>query len=81
MELVLYYKPTCPFCVRVLAYAQEAGIAFDLKNIDESQAAVDELVAQGGKRQVPYLLDTQRGVGMYESDDIIEYLKNTNHAH
>ena len=29
----------------------------------------------GGKRQVPFLVDTDRNIQMYESDDIIEYLK------
>jgi len=34
----------------------------------------DELRA-GGEDQIPYLVDTQRGVTMYESDDIVEYLE------
>ena len=28
----------------------------------------------GGEDQIPYLVDTERGVTMYESDDIVEYL-------
>ena len=34
-----------------------------------------ELLTKGGKTQVPYLEDTQRTVSMYESLDIIKYLK------
>ena len=33
----------------------------------------DELVA-GGEDQIPYLVDTDRGVTMYESDESVEYL-------
>jgi glutathione S-transferase len=33
-----------------------------------------ELMDKGGKLQVPFLVDEERGVSMYESDDIIEYL-------
>jgi glutaredoxin len=72
--LTLYVKTGCPFCHRVLAAGEELGITFDEKNIADDTVAA-ELVARGGKRQVPYLVDAERGVEMYESDDIIEYLK------
>jgi len=34
-----------------------------------------ELIARGGKRQTPYLVDTKTQKEMYESADIIDYLK------
>ena len=34
----------------------------------------DELVA-GGEDQIPYLVDTDRGVTMYESDEIVDALE------
>jgi glutathione S-transferase len=33
------------------------------------------LLKLGGKEQVPFMVDTDKGVMMYESEDIIEYLK------
>lgn len=72
--LTLYIKTGCPFCHRVLAAGGELGITFDEKNIADD-AVAEELIAHGGKRQVPYLVDAERGVEMYESGDIIEYLK------
>lgn len=72
--LTLYVKTGCPFCHRVLAAGEELGITFEEKNIADDAVAA-ELIARGGKRQVPYLVDSERGVEMYESDDIIEYLK------
>ena len=36
-----------------------------------------ELVALGGKMQVPYLVDPNTGTAMYESDDIVAYLRKT----
>lgn len=73
--MILYYKPTCPYCIKVLNFAQEQGIVFTLKNIVEDPAIAQELIDRGGKRQVPYLVDAEHGVEMYESDDIIEYLR------
>lgn len=72
--LTLYVKTGCPFCHRVLVAGEELGITFEEKNIADDAVAA-ELILRGGKRQVPYLVDTDRAVEMYESDDIIEYLK------
>ena len=72
--LTLYVKTGCPFCQKVLDAGEELGIAFDEKNIADDAIAA-ELVSRGGKRQVPYLVDTDRSVEMYESDDIVAYLK------
>lgn len=71
----LYYKPTCPYCVKVLDFAKENNIEFELKDINESGVG-EELVARGGKRMVPYLIDEEAGKEMYESMDIIEYLRS-----
>jgi glutathione S-transferase len=72
---ILYYKPSCPFCQRVLQVAENLGVAFDLKDISDDEVLASELVARGGKRQVPYLVDSSRHVEMYESNDIIEYIR------
>ncbi len=74
----LYVKTGCPFCDQVLKVVEEQNIDVTLKNtindgaVDE--AVVEELIAHGGKRQVPYLIDEEKGVAMYESSDIISYL-------
>ncbi len=73
--LKLYYKPTCPFCRKVLDEAELLGIKFELKDISSSDEIAAELIEKGGMRQVPYLVDEERNVSMYESDDIVEYLR------
>lgn len=72
--LTLYVKNGCPFCHKVLDAGEELGIAFEEKNIADDTVAT-ELIARGGKRQVPYLVDTDRSVEMYESDDIVTYVR------
>lgn len=57
----------------VLKKLEEDGIPFEEKNIGDDAIAA-ELVEKGGKRQVPYLVDDSRGVAMYESADIVNYL-------
>ncbi len=73
--LTLYFKPTCPFCQRVLGEAEDLGVKFDLKDISADPALANELIERGGKRMVPYLVDSDRNVGMYESGDIVTYLQ------
>ena len=69
---ILYYKPTCPYCVKVLRYMEGAGIDMEKRNtLDPAHAS--ELVAVGGKQQVPCLVID--GKALYESNDIIAYLR------
>ncbi len=80
--LTLYVRTGCPYCMRTLAAAQEMGVSLEEKDVTQPGIA-DELIRLGGKRQMPFLNDTDRGVKMYESEDIIEYLRTHygTHAH
>jgi glutaredoxin len=71
----LYVKTGCPYCAKVLDAAEGLGIELDTRNIADD-AVAEELVARGGKRQVPYLVDEEGGVEMYESDAIVAHLNS-----
>ena len=71
--LTLYMRPACSYCERVLREANALGIGFNLKNIANPTHAND-LIVRGGKQQVPYLVDADRAVELYESEDIARYL-------
>lgn len=73
--LTLYYRPTCPFCRRVLAVVDRMSLDVELKDISDAEIQA-ELVARGGKSQVPYLVDTDTGIEIYESDDIVNHLQS-----
>lgn len=86
--LTLYVKTGCPYCAAVLAKLKEFVVPFEEKNIADLKVA-KELLAHGGKRQVPFLEDedpcetakhhtpclVDEDVQMYESADIINYLE------
>lgn len=68
----LYYSKTCPYCQKVLRFMSENNITMDTR--DTKQPGIqDDLVRIGGKKQVPCLVVD--GKPMYESQDIIEYLR------
>ncbi len=50
----LYYKPTCPFCQRVMQMAENFNVELELKDITESEEALAELLEKGGKQVVPF---------------------------
>ena len=73
--LTLYYKPTCPYSQHVLGEAEAMNISFNLKDVTTDMTLLTELMEKGGKNQVPFLLDEDRGESLYESNDIIAYLE------
>ena len=76
--LDLFVLETCPYCKKVINFLEEMGIqeGINYRKIDISnKESEDSLIKIGGKRQVPFLVDSERNIQMYESDDIIEYLK------
>ncbi len=73
-ELTLFCSPTCPYCGKVLYFMKENNISLPIKNTSESSDVREELIAIGGKGQVPCLVID--GEALYESDDIIQWLKD-----
>ncbi len=73
----LFFKPQCPYCLKVLNFLHEEGIKdFDSYNTTDKNAGSENeklLEEIGGKIQVPMMV--VEGKPMYESDDIIEYIK------
>ena len=68
----LYYRKACPYCQKVLEFMEGNGITLDLRDT-EQPGNQDDLVRIGGKKQVPCLV--MDGKPLYESDDIIAYLR------
>ena len=71
---ILYIQTGCPYCAIVIAAFDELGLPFESRNI-QSDAYRAELLARGGKIQVPYLVDISRNIEMYESADIVKYVQ------
>lgn len=73
-EYKLFVGTACPHCRKVEIFMEENNIEIQIVNINENRDAMKELIEKGGKRQVPCLFHD--GEYMYESNDIIEFLKN-----
>jgi len=74
----LYISATCPFCIKVIRAAEQMGLEED-KDYRIVDAAVGTpgrktVIEKGGRAMVPFLVDGD--ASMYESDDIISYLRD-----
>ena len=65
---------SCPYCRKVTDFLDDAGVKYNKIDITD-KASEEALIQMGGKRQVPFLVDKDRNIQMYESNDIIEYIK------
>ena len=71
--ILIYKMEGCPYCNKVLKHLEEKNIEYKALDISEN-ANHDALMHWGGKEQVPFLVDTDKNIHMYESSDIIEYI-------
>ncbi|MDP2654147.1 MAG: glutathione S-transferase N-terminal domain-containing protein [Candidatus Omnitrophota bacterium] len=72
-QLTLYHMTHCPYSRKVLNFLGQCKISVPLKNTGEKPEYREELRRIGGKTQVPCLVID--GKAMYESNDIIQWLK------
>ena len=72
--LDLFILESCPYCKKVIDFLDKEHMKY--KKIDISNKEHETtLIRMGGKRQVPFVVDSERNIQMYESNDTIEYLK------
>lgn len=79
--ITLYVKSNCPYSRKAIESLTEHNVPYTEKNISDP-AVLQELIAHGGKRQVPFLADDNMtpyliddDVEMYESDAIVSYVE------
>lgn len=79
VDVVLYIRPNCSFCRRVLSALDNLGIDVVIVDVSKDPQALAELISIGGKRQVPCIIVD--GKAMYESQSIIEWFQKLSFKH
>ena len=60
----IYSTPICPYCLRVKAYLEQKGVAFENYDVSADQTKLQEMVNVSGQMGVPVLdIDGQIIVG------------------
>ena len=80
--LELYQAEDCPYSEKVRQTMQELGLSYVIHNPRSHGGDVtnerthEALTKLGGQDQIPFLVDTDRGEALYESEDIIDHLES-----
>lgn len=72
--LTLYVKSGCAYCAAAIKKLDDLGLPYTELNIADRRVE-KALIEKGGKHQVPYLVDEENLVAMYESAAIVDYLE------
>jgi glutathione S-transferase len=78
--LELWSYEGSPFCRLVREELCELEIPYLLHNVAKGSARRDEFVGRSGRMMVPYLSDPNTGRAMFESAEIVDYLRDTYEA-
>ena len=76
--LALYQFKTCPFCIKVRRVMRSLSLNIELRDAQHDQQHRAALLQGGGQIKTPCLRITDEqgnSQWMYESDDIIRYLR------
>ncbi|KTG08500.1 NrdH-redoxin [Haloprofundus marisrubri] len=77
MSIELYALDGCPFCVKVHDALQDNDIEYETHWTEAMHSDRNEVKRVSGQRGVPVLVDTDHGVTMSESENILQYIEKT----
>ena len=75
--LELYQREDCPFCHKVRVVLNELELDYICRISHPGSPQREIMLKLGGLAQVPFLVDQDKGVMLYESEDIIRYLRDS----
>jgi|LakMenEpi03Aug12_release.lakeMendotaPanAssembly.Ray.scaffolds.fasta_scaffold163367_1 glutathione S-transferase len=75
--LELYQREDCPFCRKVRVVLNELELDYICRISHTGSKQREIMLKLGGQPQVPFLVDQDKGILLYESDAIVEYLHKT----
>jgi glutathione S-transferase len=77
LPLELYSYEASPFSRLVRECLSSLELRYRLHNVARGSAGREAFVERSGRMMVPYLVDPNTGVEMFESADIVRYLEDT----
>ncbi|WP_335998998.1 glutaredoxin family protein [Halorientalis halophila] len=74
MSMTLYRLEGCPYCELVVDRLEELDVDYESVWVEGLHSRRNEVARVSGQRQVPVVVDDDRGITMAESERILEYL-------
>lgn len=65
-QVLIYTKPTCPYCAAAKALLKAKGTSYDEIDIAGDDARREEMIARSGRRTVPQIFISDRHIGGFD---------------
>ena len=75
MSVILYELEGCPYCETVADVLAARDVEYESVWVEGLHSKRNEVKHVSGQRQVPVLVDEERGVTMAESENIVEFVE------
>lgn len=75
MNIILYTKKGCPWCLGVLKLFAEKGVKYEEREVLSNKAYFDELVAKSGQTKTPTLDIDGHIIADSDKEQVSAYLK------
>lgn len=74
MEIKVYVKTGCPWCIGLTNFLKEKGISFDEKNVTENPELFEEMVKISGQSKAPVAIINNHMLADTDKDAVETYL-------
>jgi glutaredoxin 3 len=75
MELKLYVKVWCPWCIMAREYLDARGYEYELIDVEKDRADYDEMIQLSGQRYTPTLVVGEHVLPDFGPDELEVFLK------
>ncbi len=75
MNIIVYVKTGCPWCLGVTGLLKEKGVKFEERNVTENKAHLNEMVQKSGQSKAPTLDIDGHILADSDKDQVAAYLK------
>ncbi|GIK35724.1 MAG: hypothetical protein AMXMBFR45_00180 [Gammaproteobacteria bacterium] len=65
-QVLIYTKPTCPYCAAAKALLRDKGTSYDEIDIAGDDTRREEMIARSGRRTVPQIFIGDRHIGGFD---------------
>ena len=72
MNVRVYTKSNCPYCVRAKALLTKKGVAFEEIDVEKDDSLRTWLVEKTGQRTVPQIFIGERSLGGFSDVDALD---------
>ena len=65
-EVIIYTKPTCPYCMKAKELLNLKGLAFQEISVEADSAKRKEMIELTGRHTVPQIIIDHKPIGGYD---------------